>query len=102
MANLSRYSEKEVRGLIEGYAELREAKEVYGEGLSILVKLADLGRAVEKLPPKEYQAVLLHGQMRHTVRDAEQLLEIARATLHDRYESGISWLTRYLNGGIEA
>lgn len=95
------YSVKEVRGLIENYAALKEAKDTNGPGLRILVVLADLTGAIAKLPPKEYQAVLLHGQLRHTVRDAEQVLEVARQTLHDRYESGISWIVRYLNEGVE-
>lgn len=93
------YSTKEVKGLIEGYAELREAKATYGHGLFVLCLLTDLDSAIKLMPPKEYQAVLLHGQLRHTVRDAEQILEVARSTLSDRYERGIAWITKYLNTG---
>jgi len=92
------YSSGQVRGLIENYAELREAKATYRVGLNFLIMLCDLDRAIRLLGPKEYQAVLLHGQLRHTVRDAEQALEVSRSTLQDRYNAGVEWIVRYLNG----
>ena len=96
-----RYSVNEVRGLIEGYAELRERKGTYGGRLAILCRLADLDKAIYRLPPKEYQAVLLYGQLGHTVRDAEVSLGVSKSTLHRRYESGIAWIVQYLNEGVE-
>lgn len=96
-----RYSANEVRGLIEGYAELRERKRTSGAGLHILCLLADLDRAIYHMPPKEYQAVLLYGQLGHTIRDAEESLGVSKSTLHRRYESGIAWIVQYLNTGEE-
>jgi len=94
-----RYSLNEVRALIEAYAELRERKGVAGRGLVILCKLADLDRAISMLPPKEYQAVLLNGQLGFALRDIETQLGISKSTLHDRYEKGLKLLVNYLNGG---
>lgn len=94
----SRYRPDEIKALIEGYAELREAKDTTPRGLRFLVTLADLDRAVKRMPPREYQAVLLHGLLGHTVRAAEVLLGVQRSTLDDRYQAGIAWLTNYLNG----
>lgn len=94
------YSENEVTALIDQYAELRCVKAVYGPGLRVLCLLADLDKAVSMMPPKEYQAVLLHGFLQHTIRDAEKILGISRSTLHDRFEAGILWLTNYMNGEL--
>lgn len=93
------YTEREVTALIDQYPELREVKSVYGPGLRVLCLLADLDQAVRNMPPKEYHAVLLHGLLAHSIRDAEKILGISRSTLHDRFEAGISWLTEYMNGG---
>lgn len=95
------YRNSEVRGLIENYTELRDSRDTVGPGLMILIQLADVWRAFRALPPKEYQAVLLHGLLRHTVRDAEAILGVSKSTLSDRYDSGLSWITRYLNEGDE-
>lgn len=92
------YTAAEVKALVELYAELREKKDTH-HGLRYLVLLADLDRAIYRMPPKEYQAVLLHGLLGHTVRNAETLLGVSRSTLEDRYQAGIEWLTNYLNNG---
>ena len=96
------YNAKEVRGLVEGYAELREKKSTYGVGSIILIRLADLDRAIALLQPKEYQAILLHGLLGQTIRDAETLLGVSKSTLYDRYDSGIAWLVRIMNEGVVA
>lgn len=98
----ARYSDKEVRSLIESYTEFREKKSTHGLGLLVLLKLCDIDHAVRLLPPKEYQAVLLYGMLGHTIRDAEGLLGVSKSTLHDRYESGIRWIVRILNEGVVA
>lgn len=92
------YSTAEVRALVEGYAELREAKDTSRFGLRILTLLVDLDRAIRHLPPKQYQAVLLHGLLGHTVRAAETLLGISRPTLIKRYRDGLEFLTDDMNG----
>jgi DNA-directed RNA polymerase specialized sigma24 family protein len=97
MSRSSSYSTAETRALIEGYAELKEAKSTSGFGLRILCQLADLDRAIKNMPPKEYQVVLLHGLLGHTVRNAEELLGISRHTLLDRYRKGIEFLTDHMN-----
>lgn len=94
----SSYSAGEVTRLVSCYAELRERKGTTKGGLHTLVCLADIDRAIAHMPPKEYHAILLHGQLGHTVRDAEQLLGVAKSTLEDRFKSGITWITNYLNG----
>lgn len=99
-AKPARYSEKEVRALIDNYAEYRERKSTHGVGLVFLVLLADIDYALSLLQPKEYQAILLHGLLGHTIRDAEEALGISKSTLHRRYDSGIEWIVRILNEGV--
>lgn len=94
----SRYSQGEVRVYIEGYAELREAKDTNPRGLRALVIVSDLDRAISHMPPKEYQAVLLHGLIRLTERAAGEALGVSHPTVRARYEAGIAWITNYLNG----
>lgn len=92
----ARYTPSEVKGLIEGYQALREAKSTYGPGLLILAKLTDLDQAIKRMPPKEYHAVLLHGLL--DVSGAESHLGYSVRTLYYRYEAGVQWITDYLNG----
>lgn len=96
-----RYSAKEIAGLIRGYYELREAKGVSGYGLYILCVLADLERALEKMPSKEYQTVLVHGLLRVPSREAGQVLGVSHMTIQNRLEAGIAWIVAYLNEGVE-
>lgn len=67
-------------------------------GLLILVMLVDLDCAIKHMPPKEYQAVLLHGLLGHILDDAQELLGISRPTLIKRYRDGLEFLTDYMNG----
>lgn len=97
-----RYSENEVRNLIENYAVYREKKSTRGAGLVFLCLLADIDMAVKLLPPPEYEAILLHGMLGHTVRDAEELLGVSKSTMQRRYDSGITWIVRILNEGVVA
>lgn len=93
------YTRAEVKGLVDGYAEFREIRDTTpGTGLRALIFLADLDCGIRALPPKEYQAILLHGLLRHTIRDASPLLGVSRSTLYERYDAGLTWLTDYLNG----
>lgn len=96
------YSRSEVKGLVDGYAEFCAAKDTApGPGLRALILLADIDAAIKALPPKEYQAILLHGLLRHRVLDASPYLGVSRSTLYERYDAGITWLTDYLNGVTE-
>lgn len=92
------YRRREIKALVDGYLELRGQRSTYGSGLRTLLHLADLERAIRKLPPAEYQAILIHGLLRHTFRDASVVLGVSRSTLYERYESGLSWLAHFLNG----
>ena len=96
----SNYSTGEIRVLVEEYEELRERKETGSRGrLLILLKLADLDKAVRVLGRKEYEAVLLCGILGLTMRTAGNLLDVSAQTMSNRYNRGLVSLARYLNGG---
>ena len=94
------YTRREVKGLVDNYAELKGRRDTTpGFPLFLLLALVDLDRAIANLPPKEYQAILLHGLLRQTVRGAAAgLLGVSPTTLYERYESGLEWITDFLNG----
>ena len=86
--------------LVEEYEELREVKDTGSRGrLHILVKLADLDKAVRFLGRKEYEAILLCGILGITMRTAGNMLGVSAQTMSNRYNRGLSSLARYLNGG---
>ena len=66
--------------------------------LLLLCKLVDIDRAIRTLLPKEHHAVLIHGQLGYTVRDAAKILGVGKSTVDDHYAKGIASMTSYLNG----
>lgn len=93
------YKAAEVKTLVEEYEELREKKGTERWRLRYLVTLADLDRSLRRMPPKEYQAVLLVGQLAIATRTAGKLLGVSGETMRKRYLRGIEWLQNDLNGG---
>jgi DNA-directed RNA polymerase specialized sigma24 family protein len=95
----SSYSEKQVRELVEGYAELEALKDTNGPGLIALLKLADLDRALKQLALKYREVVLLHGQLGLPQEAAAQELNISQPALGKRYRHSLEELTWLINGG---
>jgi DNA-directed RNA polymerase specialized sigma24 family protein len=86
--------------LVEEYEELRENKDTGSHyQLLMLVKLADLDRAIHHLRQKEFEAILLCGMLSLTMRTAGSLLGVSAQTMSNRYNRGLVSLARYLNGG---
>lgn len=94
------YSDAEIRELVEGYEELREIKSTgSNRGILVLVKLADLEKAIRSLNPREYEAVILCGMIGLTMRVSGKFLSVSAQTMSNRYNRGLRSLARYLNGG---
>lgn len=93
-----RYSTSEVRAIVEGYEELKANADTWGPGLRSLLSLADLRRAIAEMPEDLRRAVLVHGQYRHTIRDAAALLGLSKWEAFELYHAGLSWLVTFLNG----
>lgn len=93
------YREEEVRGLIETYPELREKVGTHRSGLRFLVMLADLDRAMARLPRKYWEVVLLHGLLGHDQGTTAQLLQVSHQAVSKRYRRAIEEVTYFINGG---
>lgn len=88
------YTYEEVEALLELRMELDPA----WLKLAWLVRLWDLDTAIRKMPPKEYQALLLVGLVGLDVRTAGTALGCSHTTAWRRYQRGIEWIVNYLNG----
>lgn len=93
------YSARQVRRLVESYAELTEMKETHGPGLDALVQLIDLDRALNRLARKYREVVLLHGQLGLQQAPAAGELSISQPALAKRYRQGLDELHYLINGG---
>lgn len=91
---MANYSVEEVEALIEGYPELVYLK--YKPG--ILVRLADLERAISALPQKNLEAVLLYGILGFSNEASGRLLSISEAAVRKRYRHGLDYILMHLNG----
>ncbi|HEY6022230.1 MAG TPA: sigma factor-like helix-turn-helix DNA-binding protein [Candidatus Paceibacterota bacterium] len=89
------YSETELRTLVEEYEELGLLR----EKLWILVRLIDLERALNHLPPRELEAVIFYGMTGLPLRDVADMMCVSHTAIHNRYQRGLKYMARYLNGG---
>lgn len=89
-----RYDENEVQALIDNYLELRYLK----HRASIHVRLMDLERAMQMLPRKLFEAVLVYGLLRFTARAAGEALHISHTAATKRYRQGFEQIMQTLNG----
>lgn len=88
-----RYSEEEIEALIEGYAEL-----VYKKSRpAILVRLADIDRAMSALNRRERETVFLTGVVGMTNEAAGSLLGISESAVRKRYRRGLETMYVFLN-----
>lgn len=93
------YTSKEVQGLIGRYPEEREKRETHGSGLESLVRLADLSKALGRMPSDLRHIVTIYGMAGITARTVSVLLGVPKSTVSDRYFAGIEWIVQFLNQG---
>lgn len=89
------YSDKEIEVLVEDYEELSGLR----SKAWIQVRLMDIDKAWEALPPTEKEAVLLVGFMGLRLQTAAKLVDQKLSTMWHRYTRGLRYLASYLNGG---
>lgn len=97
----SRYSEGEVRTLIEDYPAYRAKADTSRQGLRYLVMLADLDKALEQIPLKFWEVVLLHGLLGVTQAEVARLLSISHQAVSKRYRLGLEEVLYLINGEVE-
>jgi len=84
--------------LVEEYEELRCLKSTERYALLLLCQLIDVERAISRLGPKEYQAVLLCGLLGVSDQAAGQALGVHQTTMTRRYMRALALLAADLNG----
>jgi DNA-directed RNA polymerase specialized sigma24 family protein len=95
----SRYAPSEVRALVEEYAAVRASADTTRRGLRCLVQMADLNRALARIPLKFWGPVLVHGLLGVPQMEAAQALRISQQALSKRYRQGLEEVTYFINGG---
>lgn len=98
-SRFGRYSHEEVESLVEGYEELRQARDTSRRGLRILHGLLDMDRALRALTHKQRQVVVLSGLLGFNYRQAAELLGISPSTARRRYLHTLESLTEIMNRG---
>lgn len=94
------YSEGEVRALIEEYAAFKEKADTSRSGLRFLVMLADLDYALQRIPLKYWEVVLLHGLIGIPQTEVARLLRVSQQAVSKRYRLGLEDAHYLINGGV--
>lgn len=94
------YDDAEVRALVEEYAAHKARVDTTPGRLNILTRLADLHRAMELLPVKYWEVVLLHGLIGLTQEETARVLKISQQAVSKRYRKGIEDIVYNINGGL--
>ena len=89
------YTEEEIEALVEGYAELMHRK----SRPSILVRMADIDRALRVLNRRERDTVFLTGVIGLTNELAGQILGVSESAVRKRTRKGLETIFHFLNGG---
>ena len=93
------YTEEEVQALIKEYEAVRESSDTTRRGLRYLVQIADLNKALEQLPLKYWEVVLLHGLLGVPQQETAQLLQVSQQAVGKRYRRGLEEVVYLINGG---
>ena len=95
------YDDAEVRALIDEYAVHRAGVNTTRPGLRMLVRLADLDRAMEFLPRKHWEVVLLHGLIGMSQEETARHLQISQQAVSKRYRHAVEDIVYNINGGLD-
>lgn len=93
------YSEAEVEYLISHYTQLRTRADTNPRRLWIVVRLADLERAMRFLRHDYAEAVFAYGLLGLDSRAAGEFLETSDRSVMKRYQRAIEELAYVMNGG---
>lgn len=96
------YDEPEIEALLASYEELRAIGFNSRSGRQIAriaTRLADLDKAMARLPLEYWEVVLLHGLVGIPQDDVARLLKTSRKAVAKRYRRGVEDIHYYINGG---
>lgn len=92
------YSPGDVKKLIEEHAGLTAKVDTHRAGLRHLVQMADLNRALQRLPLKYWEVVLLHGMLGIPQEATSRILRVSQQAVSKRYRKGLDEIIHYING----
>ncbi len=93
------YRLEAVKGLVTEYARRRAAQDTTVRGIFYLVQLADLDRAMARIPLEYWEVVLLHGLIGYDQFLTARLLQISQQAVSKRFRKGLEDIHYYINGG---
>lgn len=99
LARGSNYKPEYVRLLVEGYAALVSSADTTTTGLRYLVELADLNRALSRLPREYRGVVFVHGIRGLTQEDTARVLQKSQRWVSHQYRDALEEITWAINGG---
>jgi DNA-directed RNA polymerase specialized sigma24 family protein len=96
----SSYSEGEITRMIENYAALKNMVDTKpGFPLTLLLRMADLDYALDRLPLDLWRVVLVHGLLQVQRDDAARELHLSTGAVSKRFQLGIEEVAYHMNGG---
>jgi RNA polymerase sigma factor (sigma-70 family) len=109
----SDYSEGEVEALLAEYARARAVREGVGSfvfdkaerrsaGPGVSARLADVDRALQRVPTELFVALELHGLKGLPLREMTRATGVGVTTGHHRFKRGVRWVADFLNSGATA
>lgn len=99
----SRYTEGEVKALVEEYDAFREAADTTPRrrALDFLVMVADLNKALQRLDLQGWEVILLHGLLGIPQAETARLLQIKQQTVAKRYRLALEDVHYFINGCVD-
>ncbi len=99
----SKYTEGEITRMVMYYQELRQMMDTKpGRRLDLLLRVADLDNALDRLPMELWRVVLVHGLLGIDRDSAAAVLKISTGATSKRFRQGIEELAYEMNGGESA
>jgi DNA-directed RNA polymerase specialized sigma24 family protein len=88
-----------VRQLVEGYSGLVASADTTQPALRFLVELADLDRALARLPLEYAEVVFWHGIFGLPQENTARVLQKSQTWVSKRYRHALEEITYLINGG---
>jgi len=94
----SRYTEDAIIRMVKNYSALKQVVGTKpGRQLETLVRMADLDRALDRLPMDLWRVMLVHGLIGVPTREAAAELRLSQSAVSRRFRLGIEELYFYMN-----
>lgn len=94
----SKYSENAILRMVANYAALKAMADTQpGRRLDTLLRLADLDRALDRLPMDLWRVMLVHGLIGVPVREAAEELHLSKSAVSRRFRLAVEELYFYMN-----